>query len=282
MGFTLDDVQEHTDLLPPRILLYSPHGVGKTTFGATAAAPVFAQTEEGLGNLFGAKKLPFIKSYGMMVDAIQFMFGEHPFRTFVVDTLDWLEPLVWAETCAEHGKSHIEEFGYGKGFKYALGKWQFILDGLTALQQQRQIPIILLAHSEIKRFDSPEIEPYDRYQPKLHQGASYLVQEWADIVLFANFKTAIEKTDVGFQKKVARGTGTGQRIIYTEERPAFYAKNRYQLPAEIPFPASGAHRMIIESIFSAGRASAAPEPVEQQPTEKKQKKKAEPAEAEKF
>ena len=35
--------------------------------------------------------------------------------------------------------------------------------------------VILVGHAEIKRFDSPETEPYDRYQPKLHARASALI-----------------------------------------------------------------------------------------------------------
>ena len=85
----------------------------------------------------------------------------------------------------------------------------------------------------MKRFDSPETEPFDRYQIKLHKMASALVQEHADMVLFANFKTSVTKSDVGM-KKVARGVGAGTRVLYTEERPAFLAKNRHNLPPELP------------------------------------------------
>lgn len=93
--------------------------------------------------------------------------------------------------------------------------------------------VIQTAHAEVKRFDSPETEPFDRYQIKLHKMASALVQEHADMVLFANFKTSVTKSDVGM-KKVARGVGAGTRVLYTEERPAFLAKNRHNLPPELP------------------------------------------------
>jgi len=54
------------------------------------------------------------------------------------------------------------------------------------------------------------------------------------MVLFANFKVNTTKTDAGFNKKVTRGVGSGQRVIYTEERAAFLAKNRHRLPPELP------------------------------------------------
>jgi len=94
--------------------------------------------------------------------------------------------------------------------------------------------VILIAHAQIKRFDSPEVEPFDRYMPKLQDRSSALVQEWCDCVLFANFKTMVKKDDVGFNQKVSRGITTGERLLYTVERPAFLAKNRYALPDSIP------------------------------------------------
>jgi hypothetical protein len=93
---------------------------------------------------------------------------------------------------------------------------------------------VLIAHCEIKRFDSPETEPYDRYQPKLQARSSALVREWCDAVLFANYRTLIKKAEVGFNKEVSRGISTGERLLYTSERPAYMAKNRYALPESIP------------------------------------------------
>jgi hypothetical protein len=93
--------------------------------------------------------------------------------------------------------------------------------------------IVQIAHTDIKRFDSPESEPYDRYIIKLHTKASALLQEHSDIVLFANYRISTVKSDVGFYKKVTRALGSGERLLHTAERPAFLAKNRYALPDTI-------------------------------------------------
>ena len=53
-------------------------------------------------------------------------------------------------------------------------------------------------------------------------------------MLFANYKLFTTATDVGFKKKVTRGVSTGERVMYTSERPAYLAKNRYNLPHELP------------------------------------------------
>mgnify|MGYP000007533672 FL=1 len=60
------------------------------------------------------------------------------------------------------------------------------------------------------------------------------MQEHSDIVLFANYRISTVKADVGFNKKVNRAMGSGERVIHTAERPAFLAKNRYGLPETLP------------------------------------------------
>ena len=94
--------------------------------------------------------------------------------------------------------------------------------------------IVQIAHTDIKRFDSPESEPYDRYVIKLHAKASALLQEHSDVVLFANYRISTVKSDVGFNRKVTRALGSGERLLHTAERPAFLAKNRYALPETLP------------------------------------------------
>jgi hypothetical protein len=88
--------------------------------------------------------------------------------------------------------------------------------------------------------------------PKLHGSSSALIQEWADAVLFTNYKTIVKKEDVGFKQEVARGITTGQRMMYTQETPAYLAKNRYRLPAEMP--------LSWDAFTGAVAASAAPAP----------------------
>ena len=109
--------------------------------------------------------------------------------------------------------------------------------------------VILTAHTEIKSFNDPSNEPYDRYGIKLQARASALAQEWADAVLFANFKSYVAKTDKGFKKIVSRGVSLGERVLYTEERASHLAKNRYSMPAEIAMPKGGAYATLAGHLF---------------------------------
>lgn len=231
MAISLQSISRAAAVKAPRIMLYAPHGLGKTTFGASAPKPIFILTEDGLGTL-QVPHFPLAKSEAEVLEAIGVLYNEeHEYQTVVVDSLDWLDALIWHDI---NEKYEAKDLAYGKGAVIAAERWRVILDGLNALRNERGMVVILIAHAQIKRFDSPEVEPFDRYMPKLQERSSALVQEWCDCVLFANFKTLIKKDDVGFDKKVSRGVTTGERLIYTVERPAYLAKNRYALPDSLP------------------------------------------------
>ena len=234
MAISLASLRSSSSLSPPRLLLYGVAGVGKTKLAADAPRPVILQTEDGLGRI-EATTFGLLRSFDEIMEALGALYSEpHDFETLVVDSLDWLEPLVWQHTAQTHNQPDIESFGYGKGYLAALDTWRGFLDGVNALRDERGMGVILIAHAEIRRFDSPETEPYDRYQPKLHRSASALVQEHVDAVLFANYRVSTLKSDVGFNKKVVRGVSGGDRLLHTAERPAFLAKNRFGLPETLP------------------------------------------------
>jgi hypothetical protein len=230
----LAQVTSGRQLKPRRVMLYGVHGIGKSTFGANGPKPVFIQTEDGLANIDCAR-FPLAQSFADVMQAVAELYTEpHEYWTVVVDSLDWLERLIWASVCEAKGKDSIEEFGFGKGYTFALDPWKQFLDGLDALRNDRQMMVVLLAHAKIERFENPETDSYDRYSPRLHKSASAMIQEWCDEVLFATYKVHTKQTDEGFDRTRTRAIGSGDRILRTTERPAHVAKNRLALPDELP------------------------------------------------
>jgi len=230
----MDQIHRGKAPAPRRVMLYGTHGIGKSTFAARSERPVFIQTEDGLGEI-ECDKFPLAETYDEVIKALAELYTEkHPYRTVVIDTLDWLERMIWAEVCRKRMVESIEDIGYQKGYAFALGQWRDVIAGLDALRRDRGMTVLLVAHSKIEKFDDPEHESYDRYSPRLHKLASAVVQEWCDEVLFATYKVYTRQTDEGFNRKKTRGTGTGERVLYTTERPAHVAKNRLNLPDELP------------------------------------------------
>lgn len=236
----LDEIKKGKNVKPPRIVLYGVHGLGKSSFpvggvdGESMPKPIYIPTEDGLGAI-DCESFPLVTTFTEFISRLDDLEGDHDYKTLVIDSADWLEHLIHAEVSREAGVSDIAGIPFGRGYKLAEVKWKGILGRLDELRMDKKMIIILLAHSQVERFNAPEIEAYDRYQIDLHKKSAALVNEWADVVLFANYKTYTTTQDAGFGQKITKAKGTGERVMYTAERPAFNAKNRYSLPFELPF-----------------------------------------------
>ena len=232
----LENIQTGRENKPPRIMVYGQEGVGKSTFGASAPDPVFIQTEDGLGEI-DTCKFPLAQSVGdVIAELTAIRDEEHNFRTVVIDSLDWLERLIFDEVCKEFGVRSIEKAdgGYGKGYVDALVHWRKVLALLDDLRNKRGMMVILLAHAKVERFEDPENIACDRYAPRLHKHAASLISEWVDAVLFAAKRLRVSKD--GDSRAIAAPIGAdgGERILRTNGSPACLAKNRFSLPNEIP------------------------------------------------
>jgi hypothetical protein len=173
--------------------------------------------------------LPDIGSWRDVLDALAELDSAHDYRTVVLDTADWIEPMIWDALCVGDKKT-IEDFGFGKGYTMALSEWRRLLGALDRLRDRRGMNAIVLAHSHIKTFKNPGGEDFDRYEMKVHTKASGLLREWCDVVLFAEHETF----SVAKKNERAKGVSSGARIIHTERTAAYDAKNRYDLPSELP------------------------------------------------
>jgi hypothetical protein len=231
---SLASIQKGGQVKAPITVIHGGPGIGKTTFAAGAPAPVFIRTEDGLGNLT-PDAFPVAATWADVVGAMAALYQEqHEYKTVVVDSLSALEPLIWKQVAQDNDKDNIEDLGYGKGYVIALDYWGQFLQWIAALRNDRGMLPVLIAHSAIARYDSPEVDPYDRFQIKLHTKAFQLLYERSDIIGFAAWRTHVVKTEVGFDKKIARGVGTGERLLHLVEKPAYIAKNRFGLPDTLP------------------------------------------------
>jgi hypothetical protein len=215
---------------PVLALVYGVDGIGKSTLGAGAPNPIFLGTEKGTANLDVAR-YPTPNSFKEVMAAIADLTkSKHDFKTLVIDSLDWLEPLVWEHACIENDWKNIEAAGYGKGYVVANKYWLEMISAVGKLREATGMNIILIAHSQVKLAKDPSTQTeYDRYQLKLNEKSAALWREFVDMVLFYNFQT-YTKTVNGKTKAF----GEGDRILYTERRPGFDAKNRFGLEFEIP------------------------------------------------
>jgi hypothetical protein len=233
---TLASVKKGKLELPPRIYLYGVEGIGKSTLAAAAPSPIFLGAEDGTGQL-DVQRFPQPHTLADAYDAVrELATGTHEYRTLVIDTVDWLEPLLWSFICERDGKANIEAYGYGKGYQAALDEWRLFIREVERMRGAKSMGVIVLGHAQIKLFKNPEGEDFDRYSPKMNEKAAGLWKEWADAVLFANYETfAVKaKRDADNVNAKAKGVSSNARLLFTERSAAFDAKNRYGLPPTIP------------------------------------------------
>jgi len=222
-------------MAPPRLLIYGPPGVGKTTLAAGAGKGcIFVPTEEG-ADVVGVDRFPLAQSVGDVMGALDELLTEqHDYTTVTIDSLDWYEALTWQQVCEDNKIPSVEALGYGKGYVEALQHHRALLGKLTQLRRERGMACVLLAHSQVKRFEDPTTEAFDRFEIKLHRRASDLYTEFADVVGFANVRMTTKETTSSFGTKKIKAVGSGERVLRVASRPNFVAKTRYPMPDELP------------------------------------------------
>jgi hypothetical protein len=219
---------------PRRVLLYGQEGVGKSTWAAGAPSPIFLDCEGGLADIH-CDKSPRLRTLEDVRGALRWLWEQpHDYRSVVLDTVDWVERMIHADVCKADGVKSIEKAagGFGKGYLAAATEFERLLANMEALASKRGMNLVLLGHCSPTKVLDPEAETYEQWSPDLHKAASSVLREWCDEVLFASYRTVFRKTNDTKQRTLA--VGDDERYIRTRHSAAVQAKNRLNLPDELP------------------------------------------------
>ena len=213
-----------------KVVLYGVEGIGKTTLASQMPDPLFIDTEGGTA-FMDVKRVDGVNSWEDLLATVREVAGTPGVcKTLVIDTADWAEQKLVEWILSENHIKSIEEYGggYGKGVVYLGEKWAQFLK-LCDRCIDNGINVVITAHAWMRKQELPdEMGAFDRWELKLSKRCAPLLKEWADAVLFCNYKTIVVET----KEKTKKGTG-GRRVIYTAHKPAFDAKNRHGLPDEL-------------------------------------------------
>lgn len=228
---------------PPKIILNAVEGWGKTSCGAYAPKPaiLMAKGETGYLTLLGAGTVPSIPNttinswleFMAFLDA-QVAIETLPYKTLVLDAVSGFEKLCHEYVCNKYFNDEWGETGfssYQKGYDVSVNDWRKMLGKLEQINA-KGVMILILGHMQIRPFRNPIEGDFDRYVCDVHHKTWGVTHKWADAALFGNFKIVVD--DITGRNK---GIGKSKRVIYTERRDTFDAKNRYGMPEEIAIPA---------------------------------------------
>ncbi len=217
---------------PFNVLLYGVEGIGKTTWAAGAPDPIFLCSEDGIPPVLSHVPRIVLSSWNDTLEAVNALAEEeHSYKSGVIDTADWIEALIQKHMRERDGKASIEDYGYGKGYAMAAEELRKLLSRLEYLMRVRKMNVIILAHCQVKTFNNPAGDNYDRYEMKLNKQLAGILREWPQAVLFAKYDTYIKKESKAASKGKAYGGG---RVVHTVWSAAWDAKNRFNLPETMP------------------------------------------------
>lgn len=241
MLINLSEVQPKKNILPPRLVIYGPPKIGKSRYASTIPHNLILDIEGGAGFHNAARiDKTDLSTYDQFMERLAEIYTQnHSFKTLTIDTVDWLEQLIFEQAAKEHGKSSIADVGYGAGYVTAQNIWKKVLSAFDDIRINKNMMVILLAHEAIARYDNPMTESYDRYTIKLRNNdkgssSASIIKEWSDMIGFANMETFVRKSKEGL-KEVKRANTSEKIYLYTQENPAYLAGNRFGLPEKIPF-----------------------------------------------
>ncbi len=212
-----------------KVVIYGPEGIGKSTLASKFPEVLFIDTEGSTSHMDVARTQE-PSSWNMLMSQVMHVSSTPGLcKTLVIDTADWAERLCKEFVCAKYNFKSIEDPGYGKGYTYLYEEWGKLLNLLSEITD-KGIHVVLTAHAMMRKFEQPdEMGAYDRWELKLEKKTAAVTKEWADLILFANYKTDIVKSS---DTKKNKATG-GARKMYTSHHPAWDAKNRHGLPDEL-------------------------------------------------
>src|ERR1700684_1006210 len=169
-------------ILAPRIFLYAPAGLGKSTFGSRLPKPILIDFDKGVDDV-NVDRIPGPKTWDESMALIRAIAADPGiYKSLVIDTVDPLEEL-----CVEHvlRMMSLKSLGDGKmGAAYFAveAQWKLFLAECD-LARNNGMLVCLLGHAVIREAQDPQLGTYDQFTSALSKKPWAATKRWVDAVL---------------------------------------------------------------------------------------------------
>jgi len=251
-----------------RMVIAAGEKVGKTTFGASAPAPLLIPLEVGYGGVNIPKSAmlqEFAQVEALMTEILaQAQAGTFPYKTLIFDSATALErqihdSILYMDSAYSPGNKKAVTMesalgGYGKAYTYANEKFSRFLKQCDILAVYGGINIILTCHVFAAKLIDPNAGEYDSWDLRLHSpknqktfGKREMITEWADIIGFLYEPIYVTKGDT-MSKGVSANKG---RMLGLSRTPSYIAGNRYRIEGEVPIPADDGWNHFAQALYQS-------------------------------
>jgi hypothetical protein len=214
-----------------RMCCYGPEGIGKSTFASQFPDPLFIDVEGGTKQL-DISRFPQPETWNELLEMVDAVIEDPTVcKTLVIDTADRAEMLLTTQLLNEGKVDSIEKYGGGYGKGYTALAERFNKDLLMRLDKliAKGVNVTLIAHAAMRKLESPDEPPYDRWELKVSKKIAPLIKEWTDILCFMKYEQVVIEENGRNKAK-----GKAKRIMIFNHRPTCDAKNRYGLEDDLP------------------------------------------------
>ena len=244
MAFSLKDIHKGVKRMPRKVIIYGPPKVGKSSLAGSTTDALMIPTEDRVSHI-KCDKTPVIEKFEDINDVFDFLLkkkeNKHTYKRVIVDTLDWLEPLIHnyaVRKLNERGVSaksitddDCKETNFQKGLKFLAPQyWKIFLSNCDVLRENG-MDVILVAHSHIISVNPPDRDPYERYVMKIDKSSLAVLEEWADIIAFYDKEVFVKMEKTGPTSKKGKAIASKKRILHLcGDNPAMINGNSFGLP----------------------------------------------------
>ena len=204
---------------PFKVIVFGDPKVGKTTLACKSKNAAMIDLENGCPHIKIPKKL--VNTYDEAINAMDGA-AKSNFDTIIIDSLTYLEKLMFQKIAKEAGKKNIMDIPFYKGFETASSEFDVFLQKMHILNKTKNI--ICIAHAQTNRVSDPELGEYDEISPALHK--KWCIFAGADFDGVFCMKSHLIIND-------ERATPTNKTFIYSQPVTGIKAGSRFKIANKI-------------------------------------------------